>query len=376
MWLSANGRSILVTADTDLSQPSAELLEALRTEGLLDKRSDVYGATVMTTTRCNLTCSYCYQNESALGPTPVRIPQRAMRPEMIDEVCSFITGQMARYGKAAVHLLLTGGEPLLQFRACEQILLRLGPLGLTAAQMFTNGVLLNAERASTLKQAGLTHVQISFDGNREDHDRYRRDTAGEGSFDRILRNLATALDAAPGLRVTARVNVSARNIDKLPEFLDSLAREIGVDTVSLRFGLLDDIGIGFSDAPERNAGTGAKIRSLAVEGVDRGFQVEPLATTENCLYCGVVGGGSGCVINADGALYSCWESVGRDGLEVGSVQSGYLPHEVLAPRWVDCSYNVVGGESSRDVIRQICDNVDAAVLDRQFEQAVAARALA
>ncbi len=92
-----------------------------------------------------------------------------------------------------------------------------------------------------------------------------------------------------------------------------------------------------------------------------------LATVADCLYCGVIGGGSGTVINADGTLYSCWESVGRTGYEVGDLRTGYLPPDQLDGRWVDCSYNVVDRERTRPAISQICDEVDVAVLDRRFE---------
>lgn len=375
-WLTANGQSVLVSSDLGLDDPPQQLLELLAEEGLLTDHSHVYGTTVMMTTRCNLTCSYCYQNESALAGVPVRIPRKTLSPDALGQVRDFIARQMESYDKSALHLLLTGGEPLLQFRSCEQLLATLAPLGLTAAQMFTNAVLLTPERARTLAHGGLTHLQVSFDGYAADHDRYRKDAAGTGSYDKILRNIRQALDVAPQLAITARVNVTASNLDRLGLLLDDIADRVGASSVSLRLGLVDDIGIGFDDAPARNVRTGQQVRDLALAAVDLGFFVEPLASLADCLYCGVIGGGSGSVINSDGTLYSCWESVGRAGYEVGDLTVGYLPADQLTARWVDCSYNVTDRESSRAAVALICDQVDAAVLDRCYERLVPAETLA
>jgi uncharacterized protein len=366
-WLTGNGQSVLIDAGADLERPAPELVETLTAEGILTDMGHLYGATVMLTTRCNLSCSYCYQNESMEGEAPVRIQLQTLTPDRLAEVRDFVATQMRTYSKSALHVLLTGGEPLLQYRSCELLLEGLGPLGMVAAQMFTNAVLLTTDRARGLSAAGLTSLQVSFDGFSADHDRYRKDAAGTGSYERIVANIAAALDAVPQLAITARVNVTTSNVDRLHLLLEDLDNRVGAARLTLRLGLIDDIGIGFADAPARDLRTGNRVRDLAVGAVERGFTVDPLATVADCLYCGIVGGGSGTVINADGTLYSCWESVGRTGYEVGDLRSGYLSPDQLEGRWVDCSYNVVDRERTRSAISQICDEVDAAVLDRRFE---------
>lgn len=369
-WLLRGAQAVLISTDTDLTSPPTDMVVALAEEGLLSEDHSTYGATVMLTTRCNLTCEYCYQNERLTERAPARIPTRTLAANQLDALTEFIRRQMATYEKSELSLLLTGGEPLLQFRTCLDLLEALTPLGLGAVQMFTNAVLLTPARAQALQQAGLTHLQVSFDRAQPDHDRYRKNRSGIGTYDRTLRNILAALDVAPSVDYVARINVSASNVPGLEQLIDDLAGRLGTDRICLRFGLLDDIGIGFVDAP----GSMGQVRDLLMPvvllAVDLGFTVDPLASVEDCLYCGVVGGGSGCVINADGTLYSCWESVGRSGYEVGDINHGYLTPEQLSGRWVDCSYNVTTARHDRTALSALCDAIDLAVLDRTYERSL------
>ena len=366
-WYTGNGRSILATEQVQPLTPPDEVRRAIEDNGLLDTHERRYGATVMLTTRCNLTCSYCFQNESFDDSGLARIDRKDLTAQTATLARDFVSEQMHKYGKSELQLLLTGGEPLIKFRRCLEVLDAMAALNLTQASMFTNGVLLTQARAVALAQSGLTHIQVSFDGAATLHDEYRKTTAGMGSYGRIMENLASAIDAAASLKVTARLNVNARNLTSLDDLLRTLSQFDAASRLSIRFGLVDDIGLNFSDAPERSEETAKRIRELALHALDLGLHVQPMAAPGDCLFCGVVGGASGCVINADGTLYSCWESVGRTGFEVGDLTHGYMPMHDLADRWVDCSYNVTDAQASKTAARRISDIVDAAVLDHAYE---------
>jgi uncharacterized protein len=61
-----------------------------------------------------------------------------------------------------------------------------------------------------------------------------------------------------------------------------------------------------------------------------------------CGACAEFGGATGSVVNADGTLYSCWQSIGKEGYEVGLVSTGFEPEEVIRSRWVACGYEAAG----------------------------------
>lgn len=367
-WIVNGANAVLVSSESDLTIIADDVHSALDTAGTAACAASTYGATVMLTTRCNLTCEYCYQNMPAGDGN--RIPSATLAPIKIDAVVAFLQDRMQANEKTRLNLLLTGGEPLLQYATSAALLQALKPIGLAGAEMFTNGVLLTPTRARALSDAGLTRIQVSFDGVQQDHDRYRRDRAGSGSYSRILRNLQQTLAAAPDLEVVARLNVSASNLSRLEQLINDLHENLGSNRVTLRIGMLDDIGIGFDDSPTASTATRNHVVNAAIHAVDLGFAVDPMATTDGCLYCGVIGGASGCVINADGRLYSCWESVGRPGFEVGHVDLGFLPIDELSDRWVDCSYNVSASATDRALMSSLRDAVDIAVLDRTYGNSV------
>src|SRR5262249_1776503 len=87
-----------------------------------------------------------------------------------------------------------------------------------------------------------------------------------------------------------------------------------------------------------------------------GFRL-PRPTGRPCAFCAEPGGRTGAVVNADGTLFSCWESVGRPGYEVGTIESGYVDHQPR--RWIR------GSRSDRD--GRFTDAVDAGLLDLIWE---------
>ena len=65
-------------------------------------------------------------------------------------------------------------------------------LRLRSAEMATNGTLLTAAVAHRLAEAGLTRLQITFDGDPTSHDTLRVTRNGRPTFDKILRNIGAA----------------------------------------------------------------------------------------------------------------------------------------------------------------------------------------
>ena len=146
-WYTGNGRSILVAEQVQPLTPPDEVSRAIEDNGLLDNHERRYGATVMLTTRCNLTCSYCFQNESFDDSGLARIARTDLTVQTATLARDFVSEQMNKYGKSELHLLLTGGEPLIKFRRCLEVLDAMAALNLTQASMFTNGVLLSRKHA-------------------------------------------------------------------------------------------------------------------------------------------------------------------------------------------------------------------------------------
>lgn len=329
-----------------------------------------YYMTVLTSTSCNLGCAYCFQNVAAAPAgthRPPRIPHRALGEETIESVVRFASTQMAAIGAGGLDILLFGGEPLLNHHGCIWLLERASSIGLIHAEIVTNGVLLTAERGQELERAGLRRVQITFDGDRDDHDGIRVTRRGGATFDRILENMV-AVSETTSLPWSIRVNVSERTAGGVASLITRLADHVDPSRCTINFALIEDVGLGYTNEWGPNNETAAQFAAWSVLALDAGFEVPFYGRVAECNYCSKKRGAAGAVINADGTLYSCWESVGKAGWEVGDVADGYLADDaVLDARWVSCDYDT----ADRDRVAEKAAfklSVDAAKLDWLYER--------
>jgi uncharacterized protein len=328
-----------------------------------------YAVTVLTATSCNLGCPYCFQNTDAPAEgsfAPPRIPTAVLTPAHVEKVVAFIQQQMAILGFDEVSLLLFGGEPLLNLPACRQLLRQLRPIGLTSAEMITNAVLLGPRVAAQLFDAGLQRVQITFDGGRDAHDAVRATRAGRGTFDTIIANVRAAA-ATTRLWFHFRVNVSHLNIGDLGQLVAELTDAVPPGRGSIHLALIDDVGIGYTNDVGYSDACADSFISAYRQAIAGGLLPPLSQDLRDCVYCGESGGATGAVINADGKLYSCWETAGRDDWGVGHVETGYLCPEQMAPRWVACDYDIKSHGLPVEV-RRFYDRVDGAILDQMRDQ--------
>lgn len=327
-----------------------------------------YAVTVLTATACNLGCSYCFQNV-ALPPegsfAPARMPHAVLSPEGVERVAKFVAAQMNRHDLNDTSLLLFGGEPLLNPDGALGMLRALTPLGVSKAEIVTNGVLLIRQRAIDLADAGLKRVQITFDGARRNHDAIRMTRNGRGTYNTILRNVSDAAEATD-LSWHFRVNMSHRNLDGLEELVHDLGNAVPAERASLHLALIDDVGIGYDNAVSYNDELRERILALHERAIGYGMFIPLSKPLTACPYCGDFGGARGAVINADGKLYSCWETAGRDpSWIVGDVTTGFLPDETIRNRWVACDYDIKS-HGTNEQIRSFFDQVDARALDAMY----------
>ena len=106
------------------------------------------------TYRCPLQCPYC--------SNPVDFARR--QEELSTADWMRVLGEARQLG--AMQLGFSGGEPLLR-HDLEELVAEARRLGYYS-NLITSGVGMNEERVARFKQAGLDHIQVSFQDSRED----------------------------------------------------------------------------------------------------------------------------------------------------------------------------------------------------------------
>ncbi|MFD4639001.1 radical SAM protein [Lentzea sp. NPDC058436] len=307
---------------------------------------DHYSLTVVTSTSCNLGCSYCFQNtpDGRRRIAPARLDARN-----VARCVEFAERKMAELGVRRLELLLFGGEPLLNPAGCLQVLRAFGARMPVTASMISNGVLLTRRTATRLDEAGLGNVQVTLDGERDRHDRTRVTRGGRPTFDLILANVAAAQQHT-GIRFTVRVNVTPDVLPHLSTLLDQAAGVLDVPNTNLAIAPVLDYGAG---VPAPDARAAREAVQACAKAAELGFRlVRP--RDDHCDFCSETGGRLGAVVAPDGTLFSCWDAVGEESLAVGELDTGY--NEESHERWRRC-----GGELPRT--QAFSDALDAGVLD-------------
>lgn len=340
----SSGSALLPEGWVDDGRLTADRLAALETI-VRPPAADTYALTVLTTTVCNLGCSYCFQNTAPAAPgrsDSARITAVRMDAATVDATARFAAEQLRRTGRSALYVLLFGGEPLANPAACRNLLERLGAVAGMRAGIVTNGTLMRPRVLQDLEQLGLRDFQITVDGPRPLHDAVRVTRRGGATFDRVLRNTASVIEKTD-LRCVIRVQVSGRAAEDLDSLVGELADRLPAARCEVRFVPIVGAGAPAICSPaDLVRGYGAALAA--------GFRL-PRPTFTACAFCSCPTGHGGAVVSADGNLYSCWESVGRPGYEVGTVHTGFAADRGSA--WVRCAA----------VPADHADAVDAALLD-------------
>jgi uncharacterized protein len=136
---------------------------------------------------CNLACEYCfYLEKKALFPQGDNF-------RMSDELLSaFVKNYIISQPTPVVEFVWQGGEPTLLgidfFKRVIELQKPFAGRKTITNSLQTNGTLLTDKWCFFLKKHNFM-VGISMDGPREIHDRYRRDRAGNGTFDKVMQGL-------------------------------------------------------------------------------------------------------------------------------------------------------------------------------------------
>ncbi len=155
------------------------------------------------TRRCNLKCVHCYAHATDQHYSNEMTTQQGL--ELIDDLADF----------GVPVILFSGGEPLVR-KDLPELADYAVKKGMRAV-ISTNGTLITAQMARTLKDIGLSYVGISLDGMEEINDRFR---GVKGAFNSALIGIQNC--QAVGIKVGLRFTVNKFNVNEIPRIFDLL----------------------------------------------------------------------------------------------------------------------------------------------------------
>ena len=138
--------------------------------------------------RCNIDCAHCfYKRVEGVYPRGKTLMSARAAEALISKTLGLGRGQNT--------FCWQGGEPTLMGIAFFREIIELQKRHESSGQMAgnslqTNGILIDDEWARFLAESSFL-VGLSLDGPRELHDRYRKLSSGEGSFDKVMNAAVT-----------------------------------------------------------------------------------------------------------------------------------------------------------------------------------------
>ena len=162
---------------------------------------------------CNFRCPYCYEN--GISGKGRNWSGKTFTREMVDK--AYLVMLQIEPERKLHHNVITlyGGEPLLKKNKdiVEYVVYKGNELGYEFSAI-TNGYDLDVFQ-HLLAPNLIKSVQITLDGDEEQHNERRIHRSGVKTFDRIVNNIEIALKA--GISVVVRMNTDMSNFDKLKD---------------------------------------------------------------------------------------------------------------------------------------------------------------
>jgi uncharacterized protein len=277
--------------------------------------------------KCNLGCSYCYAQQGDFG---AKAKNMAVETGISAVDLLFENNP----GPGRMNLAFLGGEPLAN-RPALQIITRYAAERARKTRkeiqfsITTNGTLLNHDDAVFFEQFGFA-VTVSIDGIGAPHDQLRPFKGGQGSYEKIIRQVTPLLRMQKNMQVSARVTVTKRNGD-LSETLDELIR-LGFHSVGFSPMLSSPTGKEEMDACslqemlENMIRCGQRTEEAIREG--RRYPFSNMSTALREIHRGThrpypCGAGAGYLgVSASGELAACHRFVENEKGNFGNLEQG------------------------------------------------------
>jgi uncharacterized protein len=180
--------------------------------------SKTFALSIAPTLKCNLSCAYCFEQESRKLTKIEDFP--------VSQLINFIKQEIKCLNINNVKLTWFGGEPLIKYKIMETLsneiieLCEKNNLKFNA-ELITNGILFDDELIEKIKQWKISYIQVTIDGPKELHDKKRPlVNSKESGFEMIIENLKKIIPL--NIRMNIRINVDHEVILMLQKFLEEI----------------------------------------------------------------------------------------------------------------------------------------------------------
>ena len=282
---------------------------------------------------CNLNCSYCFASQGKYQGD-----RAIMSFEVGKRAFDFLIENSGTRRNLEVDFF--GGEPLMNWDVVKQLVAYARSIEKQHNKNFrftltTNGLLIDDEVIDFLNKE-MSNVVLSLDGRRDVHDLFRKDYAGNGSYDRIVPKFKQLVEARGGKDYYVRGTFTHNNVDFTNDILHMA--DLGFTELSMEPVVCapsDPCALTEEDMPK----IFEQYEILAKEMLKRKKEGRPftfyhyMLDLKNgpCIYKRITGCGSGTeymAVTPWGELFPCHQFVGDPKYSLGNIYDGITNTEI------------------------------------------------
>lgn len=266
------------------------------------------------TEKCNLNCTYCYEN-------------KRNKDILFKDIKDLIDYEISRKQKYSI-IIFYGGEPLLQKNMIKNTIDYINSkesktdfyYGIT-----TNGTLLDNDFIQYMKENKFVNIAYSIDGMKETQDLNRKTIDGKGTFDVAQKNARMLLNSFD--EVVAMSVITRNNLSSLSQNVEYLI-EMGFKYINLLFDYsqdwkdedLDEIEKQYNKIAEIYADKILQECDVEIPLIDdkiRTYIKDKYNCNEDCKF-----GMKTINIGTDGNFYPCMQFVNNKNFIIGNCKDG------------------------------------------------------
>ena len=276
---------------------------------------------------CNLNCSYCFASQGKYQGE-----RAVMSFEVGKQAFDFLVANSGTRRNLEVDFF--GGEPLMNWDVVKQLVAYARSIEKEKGKNFrftltTNGLLIDDEVIDFVNKE-MSNVVLSLDGRKEIHDIFRKDFAGNGSYDRIIPKFKKLVESRGGKGYYMRGTFTHNNVDFTNDIFHMA--DLGFTELSMEPVVCppdDPCALTDEDLPKLFE----QYEILAKEMIKRKKEGRPFTFYHYmidlkhgpCIYKRITGCGSGTeymAVTPWGELFPCHQFVGDPKYSLGNIWDG------------------------------------------------------
>ena len=278
---------------------------------------------------CNLACRYCFAEEGEYHGR-----RALMSFEVGKKALDFLVANSG--SRVNLEVDFFGGEPLMNWQVVKDLVAYARSLEPIHNKNFrftltTNGVLLDDEVIDFCNEE-MHNVVLSLDGRKEVHDRFRKDYAGNGSYDTIVPKFQHFVERRGDKSYYIRGTYTHYNTDFVNDILHMA--DLGFRNVSVE-PVVGEETCGYALKDEDLPVVLEQYEKLAEKLKDRAdvnfFHFNVDLAQGPCVIKRLRGCGAGCeyvAVTPEGDIYPCHQFVGNPAYKIGSLSDGSFDMEL------------------------------------------------